>query len=206
MATKFYLRDTNSDVNPGAELEKLASLTAGTNVAECVTNTVAGPTAGVQCTRTVGGTIVTWLTNPLDAVTISGNITFNFWMSESFMAANVGAQGKVERANNSGVVLSTIVDSEKGTELTGSLAVQNWTAAPTSTALSAGDRLKITVFGNDAGGNMGNGQTFSLDFDFDVASSADSWVQFTETITEQAGGTPAGYTPGVAGVDVRHIF
>lgn len=187
-----YLRDAASDIDPGAELEKLASPTRGAAAVSKVTNTAAGPTAGVQVTNGAGGTAIAWLSAPLDAVTIAGTVTFNVRMAESAAQANTGAQVKIERCNGAGVVQSTIVNSEQGTELTTSESARNWTATPTSTALSAGDRIKITVLGNDAGGNMGSGRTFTLWYDGPTAgASGDSYVTFTESLSEQTGGAPA---------------
>jgi hypothetical protein len=193
MATKLFLRDSASELTIGAAVNKILRLEQGSSlVASDATATVTGPTSGVQVKK--GGTVVTWFSNPLAAVTVSGTITFNVWGLESAAQANTGWDVLIERCDQNGNVLSTILRSEHGTELGTSAAVRNWTGTPTSTALSLGDRIKVTVFGNDAGGNMGNGRTFTLDYAAGSGVDGDSYVQFNETITEapKAADTGAG--------------
>lgn len=187
MATKFFLRGTvTSDIDPTAADDLLASLTQVADAQAKQTSTVAGPTSGVQLHDNLGsGNDVEWYTNPLSAVTISGTITFNVWGSESGMNANVGPQVIVERCDGSGSVISTVIDSEKGTELPTVEAAQNWTGTPTSTTLSDGDRLRIRLMGNDGGGTMASGFTFLMRPGGGTpGSTGDTWVQFNETITE----------------------
>jgi hypothetical protein len=77
-----------------------------------------------------------------------------------------------------------------------SLAAQNWTLTPTSTAFKKGDRIRFRMAINAAGG------AFATGFDYSYASGAasagvtgDSYVQFTETFSFQTvSGTPAGTT------------
>lgn len=180
MATTFFLR------NLGVSGARAAGKGRGTASTTKVTNTAAGPTAGVQLTESAGGAVTSWMTNCLQAVTISGTITFNIRGLESNALANAGFQVKVERCNAAGVVQSTIVNSERGTEMGTSDAANNWTASPTSTALSDGDRLKITVYANDAGGNMTSGRTVTISLDGPTAAAAgDSYVTFTENFGER---------------------
>ncbi len=201
LRTTLYLTDTASDLNPGAEDERLASIARGAGITTGVTNTVLGPTAGVQVTRTAGGTALTWLSQGLQPLTISGPITFTVWMSESNGLANVGAQVKIERTNSAGAVLSTVLNSEEGaTEVAvGTRAAVTWTTTPTSTAFSSGDRLKITVLGND-GPSIVMAAAFTFDLAFaGVTASADgdSSVTFSEVLsfvsnTDAAAGNAAG--------------
>src|SRR5512139_2712184 len=112
MATKLSLRNSASDINPTADVEKYLSPNGGTVAPPGVaatTNTVAGPTAGVQLTATGGGSKLCWFSSPLNAVTISGTITFNLWGDESNMGANACYDVLVERCSGTGTVLSTIV-------------------------------------------------------------------------------------------------
>lgn len=194
MATKVFLLDSTSEVTVGSETKKVASLIQGSSVVSTdATATVGGPTSGVQLKK--GSVLVTWYSRPLRAVTISGTITFNLWGLESAAQANTGFDVLIERCDQDGNVLSTIVRSERGTELTTSAAVNNWTASPTSTSLNEGDRVKITVFGNDAGGNMGNGRTFTMNYGAGTGVNGDSYVQFNETISIGVVGTQT--SPGI---------
>src|SRR5438132_459087 len=62
-ATQFWLR---SDAGSVAGY-KFADILRGTGVTTSVTDTVAGPTAGVQCTATSGGAALAWITEPLSS-------------------------------------------------------------------------------------------------------------------------------------------
>lgn len=148
-----------------------------------VTATVAsvtGPTNGLE----TGAPVNEWISQPLaQAVTISGTITFNICARESNAMANGGVGVVVQRVNNVGAVVSTIVDSVQGTELGTTNARRTWTATPTSTAMQKGDRFRIRVYFDDAGGTMASGYTFTLSYDGTSAALADSNVDFTETFT-----------------------
>ena len=191
MATPLYLISTAAEVNPGAEDERALSLTRGGGVVSSdATATVLGPTAGVQVK--LGTVVACWISPPLAAVTIAGTVTFNLWGLESANQANTGFDVLVQRLDNAGAVQSTISRSERGIELTTSALVNLWTATPTSTGLSNGDRIKVTVFGNDAGGTMASGRTFTLTYNgTSAAANGDSYVQFFEALTVARIGTLA---------------
>lgn len=198
MATQCFLFSSSSgtpdNVSLGTNASKLdgtasgwfapesLSLTRGTAAGSVTTSTVAGTTLGVEVDG--GGFPKHFISPPLDQdVTISGTVTFNVWMAESNMAANVGAQVVIERINSQGAIVSTVVNHEKATELpVTTRAAQNWTATPTSTAFLKGDRIRVRVAGNDGGGTMASGYTFSFAQDGPTAGAdGDSYVTFTET-------------------------
>lgn len=189
MATKFFLHDPLSHVvevpaeqGVFAPFFKQLNLTQGTSKKSLNTNTVAGPTAGVQLASS--GSAVLWTSAPLAAVTVSGTIVYNFWGLENSMSANAGWDVLVERADYAGNSISQISRKEAGVELGTSAVVTNFSdTAPTSTSLLDGDRIKVTIFGNDAGGNMASGFSFTFDFDGPTGVDGDSYVQFTEAIT-----------------------
>lgn len=164
--------------------------------------TAAGPTNGIELAVSASDSHE-WISEPLAAdVTIAGTITFNLWMSENNMSANCGAQCVIERLDHLGAIISTVVNSEKGTELpVTTRAAQNWTAAPTSTAFNKGDRIRIRVASNDVG-TMGSGFTFNFaDSGPTADADGDSYVTFTETFSFMTA-TPAGsslYLTNVAG-------
>lgn len=188
MATTFFLTNTASDIT-GALVELLASLTRGGSLATSTTNTVTGPVApqGLILTDTAGGTGLAWYTNPLNAVTISGSITANLWMSESAIQANATAEGHVFRTDGTGAFIGSLWNLERGTEMGTTRAAQNWSGTPTSTALNAGDRLAFAVYANDATAvTMASGRTISFGYNGATgAADGDSFFTFTETITEQ---------------------
>lgn len=147
--------------------------------------TVTGTTSGIEITRSSLSTPYEWMSPPLSAAaTISGTVTFNLRMAESMSQANAGAQCMIERLDNTGGIVSTIVNSEQGSELGTSEAARNWTASPTSTDLVAGDRIRVRVAANDGGGTMATGFTVTLWFSGPTAAaSGDSYVTFTENLT-----------------------
>ncbi|MCA1684195.1 MAG: hypothetical protein LC708_03605, partial [Actinobacteria bacterium] len=141
----------------------------------------------LQATKAAGGTVVSWLSKPLEAVTISGTVTVNLRGRESATAANAGRGILIERCDNAGAVLSTIVpNSAHGTEFTTSDAANaSWTFTPTSTALAAGQRIKVTVKVRNVG-TMGGSRTVTYTVDGPTSGAAgDTWVRFTETIVER---------------------
>lgn len=153
-------------------------------------STVAGTTPGVEV---AGGRAKEWITPPIDQdVTISGTVTINLWASESNMSANVAINVVVQRIDPQGGIVSTILTTTRTTEVAVTTrAVNNFTATPTSTNLTKGDRIRVRVFGDDAG-TMNAGFTF--DFGYARSSAAvdgDSYIQFNETFgflsTEPAG-------------------
>ncbi|MEK9152565.1 MAG: hypothetical protein AAB692_04310, partial [Patescibacteria group bacterium] len=191
-ATALYLLDTASSIDPGTDEERVLSLTRGAASVTYVTGTVAGtvtpPTTTTQFTKTDGGANQTWYTDPLNAVTISGNVTFNIRAKESVAQANATVTAELLRADNAGNILSTIASVNTGdTELTTTDAAKNWTKAPTSTALSAGDRLAIRVHIDDGNGvTMGNNRSVKMTIGGASAGAAgDSYVQTTEAVTRQ---------------------
>lgn len=192
MATTFYLAafNGNADTDPpghmSSDYDFLLRSTRDVGVgSQEFKATVAGPTPGEQVTSSGTGVPISWWSNPLNAVTIAGTVTLNVWMAESDMTANVGAQIIIDRVDGSGAFISTILNTEKGTEIPlTTRAAQNWTAAPTSTALVAGDRLRVRVLGNDVG-TMASGSSFNSQTGAASAGvDGDSFVTFTETITE----------------------
>lgn len=199
MATQLFFtappasihRGTNSNRLSGVAggwVSNLLSEARGNGVNNQATSTVAGATNGVEV-----GNNIEWISEPLAAdVTIAGSITFNLRMLESAMAANVGAQCVIERLDHLGAIISTVIDSEQGVELGTAEAAQNWSASPTSTAFNKGDRIRVRVAGNDAGGTMASGNTFTFSYDgTTAAASGDSYVTFTETFSFMTA-SPAG--------------
>jgi hypothetical protein len=192
MAQKVFLRSFSGSGLIGTLLPTPTprpSIGVGTGDASIAANTTQGATMQFAVLNTVAGPadilIHEFVSDPLSAgFTISGTVTFNLWMFESSMNANAGAKCNVYQMKGSDGTLTQIVSSAKGVELgfSGAATVQNWTAAPTSTAMSKGDRLFIQVRFTDVG-TMAAG--FSVTFDHDGATGVDgdSYVQFNENLT-----------------------
>lgn len=209
MATQLYLRFQGSSTHRGTNSAKLngsnsawmanlLSTSTGSTFQSRATDTVAGPTSGVECTAdTTNDVPMEWISLPLDAdTTISGTITVNLWAFESNMAANVAINAIIERLDSQGAVVSTIAQTARTTELgfSGSPTVQNFTVTPTSTNMLKGDRIRVRIYGDDSTSNMASGHTFTLSYDGSTGGAAgDSYVSFTETFGFLTT-TPAGST------------
>ena len=176
-STKILMHNVSSPVSG----YRYATLTRGQGLATSVTNSVNGPTSGVQLTKTAGGAALVWISPPLaTAATISGTVTMNAYAAESQSACNCGMQVTV-RKYSGGAEGATLLNSERGTELGTTIALQNWTATPTSTSFAVGDRIVVRWWINDAGGNMGSNKTVTTDYDGKTAGAdGDTWVQFNE--------------------------
>jgi len=191
MATTLYFRQTGHEMGftsiPSTRYQNTMSPSRGATATSADTNTVLGPTTGVL------GSYQYWLTDTLTAdQTISGNITVNLRAKESNGQANTGADILIERCDSMGVVIEQMARSERGTEFTTSETAQNWTVAPTSRNLKKGDRIRISMWGNDVG-TMGSGRTFTYYWDGPTAAaSGDAYLTFTETFTLQG---PVEHTP-----------
>lgn len=178
MSTTLYLRDLASSL--GGAGQKALSERQGRAAVTTTTNTVASGT-NIQITATAGGQALTWFSEPLvDPVTISGTITLNIRCRESANNVNAGIALLIERANNAGTVQSTVsaravIGAEAGT----AEAARTGTRTPTSTAFSAGDRIRVTLSVINVG-TMGAG-TFNTYHDGQpTGASGDSYVTFAE--------------------------
>lgn len=182
MPTTFIARNTASTLGGAGQL--LLSQRYGRTITNAVTTTTVGGT-NIQLTQTAGGQALTWFTEPIaEAVTISGSLTV--WLSgrESATTVNAGAGVLIERCDNAGTVLSTILAdttipptiTEWGTSNTQRTA----SYTPTSTSMAVGERIKVTFkvrnVGTMAAGTVTN--TYG-----DVSNTSNnSQVQFAEDI------------------------
>lgn len=178
MATTLYLRDLASSLGGAGLLA--CSQRRGRAAVTTTTNTTASGT-NITITATAGGQALSWFSEPLtNAVTISGTITPNIRCRESANAVNSGIALLIERTNNAGTVQSTVsaravIGAEAGT----AEAARTAARTPTSTAFSAGDRIKLTLSVINVG-TMGAG-TFNTYHDGPATgASGDSYVTFTE--------------------------
>lgn len=175
MSVRFWLTDQDADVQPTAGAYKRAALESrGDNpsLVRAVTATEAGPTSGVQVTRTAGGTTLAWLTDPLanpdpELTTVALTAAaweVHAWAMESDGAANCALRLTVERWTNA--AQSTVLNDTASTvELnTAARDYDRETAVATATTLDAGDRLLFTLYVDDATGSMAAGHTVMLSY------------------------------------------
>ena len=173
--------------------EKLSEV-RGSGASTRTAATVAGATNGLEM-QSLAPLPVEWLSDPLSAdFTISGTITANLWANETAAANNVAINFVVEKLDGATGALTQIVKSARVIEVATASAVNNFTAAPTSTACKRGDRLRVRVFADDAG-TMGAGGTATFTYGAaTAAANGDSWIQFTETLTFDTTTAPTGST------------
>lgn len=190
MSTRFYLRNSAAPPGLSSNLCKMLSTQRGDSFAATDHNaTTTGPTAGIQVHQ--GGIQISWFTSPLAAGSIAGVVTVNLWGYESLADANVGPQITIDRVDGSGNFQETIASGEEGVEFGTSASLHTWTITPGSTiTVAEGDRIRVRVYGNDAGGTMLNTRTFTVDFDGPALVDGDSWVEFIEDLSLDVYPTP----------------
>ncbi len=186
MPTDFFLRSGASGL--GGAGQRRLSQRRGPASATFVTSTTAGGT-NITCTATAGGQALSWFSEPVTAaITISGTITVNIRGLEAANTVNAGRGILIERTNNAGVVQSTIlVDSTVPatiTEYTTADAANGAaTYTPTSTAMAAGERIKVTLKVRNVGTMAANASGVTNSHDGPAAGVAgDTWVRFNEDI------------------------
>lgn len=150
MGTKFYLRGSvpaSSLTAPSGSAYNILSNRTGASNANLITTTTAGGTS-IDVTNSLGVEQY-WFTEPITtAVTISGTLTVRLRGSESAATVNAGFGILIERTDNSGSVISTILDDtvpNPATELPTATQQISDTYTPTSTTLDVGDRIKVTA-------------------------------------------------------------
>lgn len=192
--------DMTAATPSGTEANRgLASPTAGTGGAfHTNKNSVAGPTAPLKVTDGAAGTdgnVIAWYSNRLQAVTIAGQIVCNLWDRENAVANNVAGCVGIWETDLDGAELFQIVNpatSQAGLELAttagGVSDVITVTAANViDRAVSAGNRLKIALFIDDASGQGGSGSMATGgrgEFWVNAATGVQgqSEINFTETL------------------------
>lgn len=195
MSTQLFFRIAASDYSTGNNDAALdgsttsgwvplqLALTRGSALEVTTALSQTGPTSGIEIALP-GGRCV-WYSPPLDAdVTISGSITWNLWSAENNMGANAAINAQIEKIDGATGVITLIDKTARTTELATSVAVANFAETPAvGIACKRGDRLRVRVFGDDAG-TMGGGFAFQLDYNGGTAAAdGDSYLTLTENLT-----------------------
>jgi hypothetical protein len=198
VATKLFLRTVssggrdygtaNNDANLrgtgiGWDSAMLATTAGPTNTNSASVATVAGATPGVEIASSNAALV--WYSSPLAAAaTISGSITWNIWAAESSLSANVAINGRIEVVDGATGAITLINQTTRTTELTLTSVATNFAQTPAAgVACKKGDRLRVRLFGDDAG-TMATGFTFNVSYSGPTAAAAgDTWLQLTETLS-----------------------
>lgn len=204
MATKLFLCGSaevhdystcNNEVNLrgsaiGWDVYGLATAAGGTAKNTAATATVAGATPGVEIK--ISSFEAVWYSPPLAAAaTISGSITWNIWGFESSATANVAINGRLEVIDPTTGVITLIDQTARTIEMPTVNGVMNFAETPAAgITCKKGDRLRVRIFGDDAG-TMATGFSFVMAYNGPTAAaSGDTWLQLTENLTFVA--EPAG--------------
>ena len=183
MATSFFLRSLTSTLGGAGQL--CMAQKRGRASTTAITTTTAGGT-NIPVTTSAGGQALTWFSEPITvAVTVSSTVTVNVRGLESANTVNAGAGILIERTDNAGTVLSSIV-AVTGipatiTEFGTTDAAKTGTYTATSTAMAVGERIKVTLSIRNVG-TMGAG-TATISYNGAAAAAAgDTYVTFTQDI------------------------
>jgi len=188
--TQIFPTDTASDVATASN-DKEAWTTRGGGVATTVTNTVAGPTSGVQATDTAGGTVVDWFTRPLVAFTLGGAVRVNVRGSATATAAHAIPRVEVAVCANDGTspVVWAVATVGNANLMAPSEAGNSFLASGSDVAVTNGQRIRIRFYIDDAiasstGGLMASGQTATIYYAGAAGATGDTFLTFTQTLTE----------------------
>lgn len=163
MPVNFFLTDEDSDIS-GYKRAILGALSDTPSLVRSVTNTEAGPSSGIQITRTAGGAALAWITDPLDGTDLTAAAwTLHLWALESSAAANAAIRFQVFRYTNAEAA-SALLDNNDGTELSTTIRDEVITTGNAAiTTMNDGDRLVFKVLIDDAG-TMATGHTVRFSF------------------------------------------
>lgn len=170
MATTFYL-------NSATIIGRLASY----NSRGSATATLSGTTNGSTWIF-----LGSWVTKPLEAFTLSGNVIMNVWGFESANQANASLGMRIYRYIPSTNSISGLIGQassavELATNPAGSVRTGTLISPP-STVFNSGDMIWIEM-GIVNVGTMGTGQTVTLQYSGPTAGvSGDSYFTITENV------------------------
>lgn len=185
MTTRFYLTDEIADVSPasGAYYRlKLGARSDNPSLFRSITNTAAGPSSGIQLTRTAAGTVVAWITDRLTGVNLTAAAwIFHVWAKESAIAANAALRFQILPFTVAEETAA--LDDNGAVELgTASADYARTSDAATATTIADGDRLVLKILLDDAG-TMGADQTVTVSYNGQLpGAEGDSYVICPDTL------------------------
>jgi len=197
--TTYWLRDTASDINPGAADERALSTTQGAATATAVHTTVVGPLAfpGDQWTATAGGTDIEWYTPGLNAFTLGGVVLCALGQNavELELATTPFDALTLEIAVVDADGTNPVIWARSYTSYSGTADVNRYLSGP-DVSVAQGKRTRFRMWQDDfrPGGNAVAGTDRTIRYG-GTATYASKLV-FTQTITEGTA-EPALYDPSV---------
>ena len=188
MGASLFLRNLSSPTltPPSGSVYYLLSERTGNINNAVITTTTAGGTA-IDVTAGAGGNTIYWFSEPITtAVTVSGTMTVQLRGQVSATTVNACLAVIVERTDNSGSVISTVLNTtvpDPATALGLGAANVNDTYTPTSTSFAVGDRIKVTQQLRNVG-TMGAG-TATIGFNSQVLATAPRLEFAEDIVTDQ---------------------
>ena len=184
----LYLQDASASVAPGADDYRQLVYSPGVGLVAYTKATANSlptpPTTATQFTKTAGGSVVTWYSRPVDAVTISGNVTFNLWAYVDNTKANAYITAELLLAAPDGTITGQPIAAvyTGNPKLGTTAALQSWSVTPLLTAVANGQRLAVRLH-IGAAGPMRAGYYVYADINGPtVGADGDAWVQTTEAL------------------------
>lgn len=158
------------------------------NISPVPVNSATSVGSGSTAEGSLGGDII-WVSNAINAVTISGTINVAAHALESNAMANYACQAHVYKIDGATGATTCIGRGGSGTELGTIETTASITITPTSTAFSTGDYIAVRYFyGSATSTTSASGFTASFRYNGTVAASGDCFFTFAESITESSGG------------------
>lgn len=210
MATTFYPTSTASTATSStwsfAPAIRVLSLSRGSGVVSVTDNTAAvlasswanGSSVGVwgdngNTTVLATGAGANWpsariifVTEPLNAFTLAGSITINIRALENNAMANYVVGCQILKVAASGGAQSHIAFANLASELGTTEAVRSLSVTPSSTSILDGERLVLAIGYAGIGGSASGFTATGFYNGTSGGASGDTFITFTETITEQA--------------------
>jgi len=181
--TLLYLTDNAPTIDVANTQEALeAARDAGVT-----NNALTNPTSlGVrtQFTKTAGGTAMEWYTTPLEAFTLSQPVLFHLWSGYTTVPTAIEAELSVHQGDGTlrDIWGQTMLGSAAGPS---SVVNPEFVVSGPDYTLNDGDRIRLRLYGGTSPlGYVGAGTTRIYYAGSSGGASGDSYLRFSETLTE----------------------
>jgi hypothetical protein len=174
---------TQTDATISAIIDTSWSSTSAVGLWGAGSTLFLNPSSGVG---NLPASTLVWISEPINAVTISGSISYNVRALESSAMVNYGAcAGLFRVASGNGAAAQSFNWSSfnASVELGVAEAAMTFAFSPTSTAFSTGDMIALVLGYVSVGGNSGGFTASGFYAGTAGGASGDTFVTFTETIT-----------------------
>jgi len=197
--SQLFLRDTASDIvdQGGAINEKALSTSRGAGATSGVTNTVNGPSSGIQATVSGGGNVLEWYSGRLDPFSLVGKAYFRLTGLQSAVARNAAFRVEVHRVDNDGtnaVLWAAGLLSRSGNiaNLATTSQIHEARLLGPSLGVAGGQRVRVRVFVDDSYAEtfstLTTGGTATMEFDGASGGAAgDTYLTLAETVAAYSG-------------------